>query len=109
MVFHIDGLEPIHFLLAYAGAFLHILMKLAEVFTMEDFSFKVFVRKNIIPFLISMLGIPVLLIMATDESIKAILPINLVTSVFAGWQTQSLFKTLSVLYGNKRLKSKIVP
>lgn len=103
MEFHFEGLKAIHFILAYAGAVLHILMKMAEVFNRPDFSFRHFFRKNIFPFIISLIGIPVLLIMATDESIKAILPINLVTAVFAGWQTQSLFKSLSNLYGNKKI------
>lgn len=105
MHFHFEGLQPIHFILAYAGAVLHILMKLAEVFNRPDFVFRIFLRKNILPFIISLIGIPVLLIMATDQTIKSFLPINLVTAVFAGWQTQSLFKSLSNLYGNKRVKN----
>lgn len=102
MTLHIEGLNPLFFILAYAGMLLHFLMKLAEVFNLPDFSFKIFFKRNIIPLLISIIGIPVLLIVATDASIKDILPINYVTSVLAGWQTQSLFKTLFALYGKKR-------
>lgn len=99
-----EGIESIHFFLAYAGAILHILMKLSEVFSRSDFSWKFFIRKNIIPFIISVIGIPVLLVVATDTSLKETLPINYVTAVLAGWQTQSFFKTLSLLYSRKKEK-----
>ena len=101
MKLHIEGLNPIYFLLAYAGMLIHILMKLAEVFNRPDFTWKEFFRTNVISFFVSLIGIPVLLIVATDESVKDVLPINNVTAMLAGWQTQSLFKTLFAVYSKK--------
>lgn len=96
------GLNVIHFLLAYAGMMIHILMKLAEVFPDPKFSYKDFIRKNLITTIISIIGIPVLLIVATDTSLNKLLPVNYVTAVLCGWQTQSLFKTIFELAGRKR-------
>lgn len=101
MDLHIEGLEPMHFILAYAGMTIHILMKLAEVFNKPDFTWRNFVLQNIISTLVSIVGIPVLLIVATDKSIKDVLPINYVTAMLAGWQTQSLFKTVFAMYNRK--------
>lgn len=98
MRLHIEGLQPVYFLLAYAGMIIHVLMKLAKVFNRPDFTWKTFIRTNIISFFVSLIGIPVLLILATDESVKDILPINNVTAMLAGWQTQSLFKTIFAMY-----------
>lgn len=105
MDLHIGGLTTLHYLLAYAGMLLHFLMKLAEVFNHPAFSMRYFIKANIIPLIISIIGIPVLLIVATDSAIKDILPINYVTAVLAGWQTQSVFKTLFAFYGNKKMKA----
>lgn len=104
MIFNIEGLQPLHFVLAYAGMLLHILMKLAECINKPDFVFQSFLKTNIIPIIISVIGIPVLLIVATDTTIQGFLPINNVTAVLAGWQTQSLFKTLVSLRGKKEEK-----
>lgn len=105
MNLHIEGLTPIHFLLAYAGMLIHVLMKLARVFNMPEFTFRIFIRKSIIPLIISIIGIPVLLIIATDPSVKDFLPINNVTAMLAGWQTQSMFKTIFAVFGNKKAPS----
>ena len=102
MTLHVEGIEPLHYLLAYAGMIIHILMKLAKVFNLPDFSARLFFKRNFIPFLISMIGIPVLLIVATDATVKEFLPINNVTAVLAGWQTQSLFKSVFALASKKR-------
>jgi hypothetical protein len=99
---HDGGLDAIHFILAYAGMLIHILMKLAEVFPRPDFSYKNFIRKNLITTIISIIGIPVLLIVATDTSLHELLPVNYITAVLCGWQTQSLFKTIFELAGRKR-------
>lgn len=96
------GLEPLHFLLAYAGLILNLLMKLGEEFPLSDFSFNMFFRKYFISILFSIIAIPVLLIVATDTSIHEFLPINYVTSVLCGWQTQSIFKTTFTMVANRR-------
>lgn len=96
------GLDTIHFLLAYAGMMIHILMKLAQIFPDPKFSFADFMRKNLITTIISIIGIPVLLIVATDTSLHDLLPINYVTAVLCGWQTQSMFRSVFELAGRKK-------
>lgn len=98
----IEGLNTIHFLLAYSGMVIYILFKLAEVFPKPEFLWKQFIKENIITTIISIIGIPVLLVIATDPSIQDILPINYVTSVLCGWQTQSLFKSVFSMVSNRR-------
>lgn len=97
-----SGLEPLHFLLAYAGLLLNLLMKLGEEFPLLDFSFKTFFKKYFISILFSLIAIPVLLIVATDTSIHEFLPINYVTAVLCGWQTQAIFKSTFIMVLNRR-------
>lgn len=97
-----EQLTIMHYFLAYSGLVLYVLMKLAEVFPLADFNYKKFIRENVITTIISIIGIPILLIIATDTSLKDILPINYVTAVLCGWQTQSLFKSVFSLYSNRR-------
>lgn len=96
------GVDPIHFLLAYAGMIVHILSKMDLLSGAKEFSLKAHVKKNIYSILASLIMIPILLIMATDASIKELLPINKVTAVIAGAQTQSIFNSLLNVYAKKR-------
>lgn len=96
------GLEPLHFFLAYAGLILNLLMKMGEEFPLLDFSFKTFFKKYLFSILFSLIAIPVLLIVATDTSIHEFLPINYVTAVLAGWQTQAIFKSTFTMVVNRR-------
>lgn len=102
MNLHIEGLDPVHFLLAYAGMLISLLGRLAKVFNRPEFTAKIFFRTNIIPTLISIIGIPVLLIIATDPIVKSTLPINYLTAMLVGLQTQSFFKTLFSIYGGSK-------
>ena len=43
--------------------------------------------------------------MATDESLKDVLPLNNVTATLAGWQTNSVFKALMGMYKPKQVKA----
>lgn len=99
---HIEGLNALHFILAYAGMIIYILAKLAEVFPKDEFNGRKFLKENIITTIISIIGIPVLLVIATDPSVKEFLPINNVTAVLCGWQTQSLFKSVFSMVSNRR-------
>lgn len=92
---------PEYYALAYAGMVLHILTKLAELTKEKKFSFRQYIKKNIFNILATFIMIPILLIISTDTSLKDILPINYVTAVLAGWQTQSLFRTLMLMAGNR--------
>lgn len=96
-----SGLESIHFALGYAGLFLNILMKMGEGYPLPEFTFREFFKRNLFSILFSLVAIPVLLIVATDTSIHEFLPINKVTAVLAGWQTQSLFKSTFNMVSNR--------
>ncbi|OQA33120.1 MAG: hypothetical protein BWY54_01003 [Candidatus Dependentiae bacterium ADurb.Bin331] len=90
-----------HLILAYAGMFIHVLLKLAKLSKRPGFGIKIFVRENLFSMAATFLSIPVILIMAADPAIKDILPINNVTAVLAGWQTNSTFKNLMSLFDKK--------
>lgn len=96
------GLESIHFALGYAGLLLNLLMKTGEEYPLPDFTFRAFFKRHLFSILFSLVAIPVLLIVATDTSIREFLPINYVTAVLAGWQTQSLFKSTFTMVANRR-------
>ena len=96
-----EGIDPIHWVLAYAGMFIHILLKVADLNQTPDFSIKSHVKKNIYTIIASLIMIPVLLIVLTDTSLKEVLPINKVTAVLAGYQTQSIFKSLMNMYQSR--------
>lgn len=98
-----ENLKLIHVLLAYAGMFLHLLFKIQKAMNYPGYVPGSFIKKpsNIISIIISIISIPVLLIMATDPIVANTLPINNVTSVFAGWQTNSMFRNLMSMYSKK--------
>jgi hypothetical protein len=91
-----ENLSMMHVLLAYAGLFLHLLFKLRRTITAEGHIKGAFWknRKNQLTILISAITIPVVLIMACDPAISEYFPLTNVTSVFAGWQTNSIFRNL---------------
>lgn len=101
---HVDATTHValmHFLLAYAGMTIHVLLKLGELRKSPDFSFKNYVKKHIFSMSASVLTIPVLLIMATDPAVGEMLPLNYVTATLIGWQTNSTFKALMAMYQKK--------
>ena len=96
------GLEMQHIILAYVGVLLHILAKLAELKKQDHkFTLKSYCKSNIYTILATAIMVPLLLILSTDTSLKDVLPINNVTAVLAGWQTQSVFKSLMSMYSGK--------
>jgi hypothetical protein len=91
-----ENLTVLHILLAYAGLVLHLLFKLRSTMSKDGHIKGSFWRnrKNLLTIVISAITIPVVLFMATDPSIAYYFPITNVTSVFAGWQTNSIFRNL---------------
>lgn len=89
-------------LLAYAGMFLHTLVKIEEerkagrLTTPKDWF-----KENILSLIISALSIPLLILCMNDPLISTYLPINNVTSILVGWQTQSIFKSVMAVAGSK--------
>ena len=104
MTTHILNIDILHWLLAYAGMTIHILLKVADLNQTPDFSIRSHIKKNIYTIVASIIMIPVLLIVLSDDSLKDILPINKVTSVLAGYQTQSVFKSIMNMFAS-RVKS----
>ncbi len=101
---HVDATTHVavmHFLLAYAGMTIHVLLKLGELRKSPDFSFMGYVQKHIFSMVASIITIPVLLIMATDPAVGEMLPLNYVTATLIGWQTNSTFKALMAMYQRK--------
>jgi hypothetical protein len=96
-----SGIEPIYFILAYAGVILHILLKVADLNQNPDFKIKTYIKKNIYTIVATFIMIPIMLIILTDSSLSEILPINKVTSVLAGYQTQSVFKTIMNMFSSR--------
>ncbi len=98
--------NPILIILAYAGLIIHILMKLAASAKKlsKMFNFSKYIRENRWSLLASMIMLPVLLIIATDTSLHEVLPLNNVTAVLAGWQTNSTFKSL-MAWGSSKIPS----
>ncbi len=98
------NINPIYWILAYSGMFIHILLKVAELNKVKGFSIKSYINKNIYTIIASFVMIPIILIVLTDSSLKDLFPINKATSVLAGYQTQSLFKSLMGMYENRAKK-----
>ena len=105
---HFLGIDIIHWLLAYAGMSIHILLKVADLNQTPDLKLKSHIQKNIYTIVASLIMIPVILIVLTDSSLKDIFPINKATSVLAGYQTQSLFKSLMNMYESRIKKQENV-
>ena len=95
----IPGLEPMHWILAYTGLSVHILLKLAET---PGGLFEGITKKDILSMIASIIAVPAILIVCTDTSLKDILPINYVTAFLAGYQTQSFIRSLgNIKFGKK--------
>jgi hypothetical protein len=101
---HVDvtlHVTAMHFILAYAGMIIHVLLKLGELRKSPEFSLKGYVKKHIFSMIASVITIPVLLIMACEPAVAEMLPLNYITATLIGWQTNSTFKALMGMYGKK--------
>jgi hypothetical protein len=96
--------NPTYIILAYAGLLIHVLMRVAEISKVEvSAGFRSYVKEHRYNLIASVIMLPVLLVVATDTSLSEILPLNYVTAVLAGWQTDATFKALMAL-GSSKLK-----
>jgi signal transduction histidine kinase len=98
---HASDLTTLHWLLAYGGFLVHVLLKLSEVKGSFTKNIK---RKEIFIFIASTISIPIILIVCTDSMMKDILPINYVTAFLAGYQTQSFMKSIGKISNTQRTK-----
>ncbi len=92
-----------HLFIAYLGMLLHVLTKIEESRKKGELTtVKAWAQENIITAIVSIIMIPIILLIAeTDPLVKGYLPINNLTSLLAGWQTESLFKTLINMAGSR--------
>lgn len=99
--------DYIHVLLAYGAMIIHIFLKTAALQDNKPFSVKIlktYIIHNLYTILATLIMIPVLLTIATDPSIKTILPLNYVTAALAGWQTNSTFIGVMEIYSHRLKK-----
>lgn len=94
-------LLPIHWLLAFSGAFLHLLSILAVKVKQPDFSFKVMIKENLISILTTLVMIPTTLVVIADTSLKELMPINNLTAFLVGYQVQEIFNRVIAIASNK--------
>jgi len=97
----IPGLEPLHWLIAYAGLAVHVLLKMAEA---PGSLFESFSKRDVLTTVASAIAIPAILIVCTDTALKEILPINYVTAFLTGYQTQSLLRTVGSISDKYKTK-----
>jgi hypothetical protein len=91
-------LDYLHFLIAYSGLVLHVLIKMQKAKSKGNFKMVIFFDTNWLPTLINLIAIPIILLVITDTSLQDILPINHVTALLVGYQTQSMLKTITDIY-----------
>lgn len=94
-----------HWLLSFAGATIAILLKVIEMQKMPGYTFGAYVKKYWISIIVTAIMIPVLLITISDTSLKELLPINNLTALLSGYQTQEMFKTITNLGKSKYSKN----
>jgi len=91
-----EHFDTLHLLLAYGGLLVHSILKIAEN---PCNGLDCFNKKEVLVTIASAISIPIILIICTDTSMKDILPINNVTAFFAGYQTQSILRTIGSIGG----------
>lgn len=88
----LEHINALHFLLAFAGLFLHLLMKLEKARKKEGFTFGRFALENAISTVASCIIIPMMMIVCSEPAVSELVPITYVTSVLLGYQAHSFFK-----------------
>jgi len=105
-IFDESYLLPIHWLLAFSGAFLHLLSILAVKIKKPDFSPKALFKEHFIGIITTIVMIPTTLIVIADTSLKELMPINNLTAFLVGYQVQEIFNRVIAIASNKyKLKS----
>lgn len=92
MNIHLENISATHWLLAFAGLLLHLLMKLEKARKKEGFTFGRFIQENIVSTIASVIIIPVCMIACDDPAVASQIPITYLTSIFLGYQSRSFFK-----------------
>jgi len=93
-------LTALHWILAFAGAFIYVLLKIQEKTADKTYKFGDYLKKNWASTGATIIMIPVLLLIMADN-FADILPINNITAVLVGYQTNSMFRTVMTAGKNK--------
>jgi hypothetical protein len=102
-----DNLQQIHeitvlqWALAYAGSFIYIMVKIQELNDLDTFEIGKYVKKFWASTLATAAMIPVCMLIL-HENFADLLPVNNLTSVLVGYQTNQVFKSFMNI-GGKRL------
>ena len=86
-------LTPMHWILAFSGAVVYVLLKIQELSSGKGYKFGDYLKKYWASTSATAIMIPILLIILS-ENFEDILPINNITAVLVGYQTNSIFKTV---------------
>jgi hypothetical protein len=87
------ALTPMHWILAFSGAVIYVLLKIQELSSNKGYKFGGYLKNHWASTIATVLMIPILLIILS-ENFEDILPINNVTAVLVGYQTNSIFRTV---------------
>jgi len=96
-------LTPMHWILAFAGALIYVLLKIQEMNGQSGYKFGDYFRKYWASTIATVVMIPVSLLILS-ENFPDILPINNITATLVGYQTNSMFKTIMGAGANKFIK-----
>ena len=96
-------LTAMHWILAFAGAFIYVLLKIQEMNGEAGYKFGDYLKKHWASTIATIIMIPVSLLILS-ENFPDILPINNITATLVGYQTNSMFKTLMSAGANKFIK-----
>lgn len=80
------------YLYVFLGCLLYVGFQLNSAFTKEDFSWKLFFRTNIVPFVLNMI-IGFIMVSIKDDLVN-IYPITFLTSIMLGLSGQVIFKKI---------------
>jgi divalent metal cation (Fe/Co/Zn/Cd) transporter len=96
-------LTALHWILAFAGAAIYILLKIQENKANKDYKFGDYMKKNWASTIATVIMIPVLLLILADD-FADVLPVNNITATLIGYQTNSLFRSVMTAGANKFIK-----
>lgn len=96
-------LTPLHWILAFAGAFIYVLLKIQEMNADKNYKFGDYLKKHWASTIATIIMIPVSLLILS-ENFPDILPINNMTATLVGYQTNSMFKTIMGAVASKFIK-----
>lgn len=97
-----ENLTTLHWLLVYAGALIYVLLKIQELNREKEYKFCDYLKKHWASTIATILMIPVCMLILSDN-FEDVLPINNLTAVLVGYQTNQVFRSMMSL-GKKKYK-----